>query len=222
MYIAEGAIVGSRASTYYGQSLVDVVHWSNRGYDPDSEPADTAFFSSSYVLRPNQKLFQAEHKYHYEKEGIRDWLWGAYFDRQHPQVRETRVVSNLTIGWEVLNYWVYNTFQLKVVIGAYYDWQPFESASNTILRPPTRETGNNTFPVTIGGTSSGGAYMPELQGILAWLAGNWWLIIIVVVAVIVVIMVIRKGFGRGGGGKVKQTFQFYGQPPPQQQPQGKE
>jgi hypothetical protein len=160
-YLATSDPAGKVENTYYGPELIQAVSWGNRGYDPDSQPASTVFFTAGYELRPNMKMFQYSHAWHYEKYGVQDWgpIIGYPFEHYPIKRTEERLDPPITIGWEVLNYYCYNTYQITVEIGAEYNWQPVEPDSNAILTPPSRETGANIFPVVTGGTQAGGVIL---------------------------------------------------------------
>ena len=151
---AQGDPVGTPEVTYYGPEVTRAVLWSNRGYDPSSEPADTVFFLPAYTLRPQQNLYQYKYTYHYESWQIEDWV--VCYAQHTPKVAAEKA-ETMTVGWELWNYWVYNTFQMKVVVGAYYQWTPLEPTSDVTLKPPTRDQGDLTFPVVTTGTEAGGA-----------------------------------------------------------------
>ncbi|MHA1890273.1 MAG: hypothetical protein ACTSYS_04760 [Promethearchaeota archaeon] len=123
-------------------------------------------YKPSYTIRPESTLYQSTHYWRSEDRVIAYDFWGSptWIHADNSKQKASKV---LTSGWSVKNVFVKQTFTLELLVGAYYDWHPYQDdrVGQDDVDPYTTD---NRFSVIPSGTLLGSLYT-EIPSFFAFL-----------------------------------------------------
>ncbi|MHA1265092.1 MAG: hypothetical protein ACTSRS_07620 [Candidatus Helarchaeota archaeon] len=162
-HYAEGSSSGQKMTMWLPDRGDIVYDLTEPSYDPENTAVTDAYISAYFDLRPAVSYQQVRHSYIYQEKHVaarityepaplgRIASWQKTFEQQGLEISDTRY-KTVTVAAGVRNVYVISTFEVDILVGAYYDFSPKTDNGYTGFTGLGGDVGEDIFPGVQDGT----------------------------------------------------------------------